>query len=119
MKGGAWVNPTDLVPLTQVEEQLRIEILSRSINNLWRKPSNSTRNKMWVIFVNLADDNSTMKCANDRSGPQLLKYCADGGVYYAYNFVEEGDHLGRLGYPWGADKLNELGINPAVSRNVL
>ena len=51
----------------------------------------------------------------DKFGPQELMYCADGGVYYAYNFIEEAPYLAKLGYLWGAKKLSEIGLNSSVS----
>ena len=110
MKKGAWVEPKTVEQLTGLEEQLRVEILSRSINNFWLKPANSSHNKMWVTFYNLNDDEAHTLCFGDTSGPQTLKYCADGGVYYGYNFIEDGTNLGHLGYSWGTEKLPELGI---------
>ena len=75
-----------------------------------------TNNKMWVLFVDLDDDETKSKCMNDTSGPKSLRYCGDGGVYYAYNFIEKGDGGGYRDYPWGADKMKfNLGIDPAVS----
>ena len=66
-------------------------------------------NKMFVLFV------ETANCDADITGPPDLKYCGDGGVYYAYNFIEGGEGVGHLVYPWGADKLwNELKIEPKV-----
>ncbi|KAI4246913.1 MAG: hypothetical protein L6R42_009758, partial [Xanthoria sp. 1 TBL-2021] len=45
-----------------------------------------------------------------RSGPQDSKYCADGGIYYTYNSIEEWRHY--VSYPWGGNLLQEkLGIN--------
>ncbi len=72
---------------------------------------------MWVLFVDLGDDDDKKwRCGNDTSGPPTMKYCADHGVYYAYNFVEKGDLIGHRNYPWGADKMKlNLGIDPAVS----
>ena len=112
MRGGAWLNTEALQQVSNIEEQLRIEIICRSINALWKtKPSN----KVFVLFVDLGDDDSKALCLADRSGPQMLKYCGDRGVYYAYNFVEDGKGIGHLGLPWGADKmLANLRIDPAV-----
>ena len=72
--------------------------------------------EMWVLFVDLLDDEQKTKCNMDKSGPLALKYCDDGGVYYAYNFVEKGDLIGHRDWPWGSDKMDlNLGIDPAVS----
>ena len=38
MEEGAWVDPRTMEPLPNLEERLRVEILSRSINNFWMKP---------------------------------------------------------------------------------
>ena len=113
MEGGAWVEIDALERVSNIEEQLRIEILSRSINALWKT---APSNKSFVLFVDLQDDPATTPACNaSKAGPQALKYCADGGVYYTYNFIESGEGLGHLGWPWGADKLQEhLKINPAV-----
>ncbi|KAI9725891.1 MAG: hypothetical protein M1835_003800, partial [Candelina submexicana] len=48
MKGGAWANVSAITKLTYLETNLTIEILSRSINALWKTP---TTNKMWVLYV--------------------------------------------------------------------
>ena len=112
MKGGYWVDNTSLEPLSDITNQMTIEILSRSIDSLWKIP---THNKMWVLFADLGDgNNSTAKCNNDNSGPPDSKYCADGGVYYTYNFIETGHLAGYLGYPWGATKLSEFNITISV-----
>lgn len=112
MKGGYWVDNTSLEPLSDITNQMTIEILSRSIDSLWKIP---THNKMWVLFADLGDgNNSTAKCNNDNSGPPDSKYCADGGVYYTYNFLETGHLAGNLGYPWGATKLSEFNITISV-----
>ncbi|KAL8870483.1 MAG: hypothetical protein Q9174_003485 [Haloplaca sp. 1 TL-2023] len=111
IKGGLWVDRSALSRIAAVQAQLFNEIISRAINSLWKNP---TSNKMWVLYVDLEDDDHQWKCGNDTSGPQTLKYCADGGVYYAYNFVEKGDKKGYRDYPWGADKLyTNLGIDPS------
>ena len=112
MKGGYWVDNTSLEPLSDITNQMTIEILSRSIDSLWKIP---THNKMWVLFADLGDgNNSTAKCNNDKSGPPDSKYCGDGGVYYTYNFMETGHLSGNLGYPWGATKLSDFNITISV-----
>ena len=114
MKGGRWVNPQVLTEVSDAKEQIFYEIFARSLDALWKTP---TSDKRWVLFVDLQEDgDTTYKCGNNTDGPPDLRYCADGGVYYAYNFVEKGDHLGFLSYPWGADQLKSaLKIDPAVS----
>ncbi|KAL8750925.1 MAG: hypothetical protein Q9199_006756 [Rusavskia elegans] len=95
MAGGAWVN----LRLRDLETNLTVEILSRSIDALWKTPPS---NKMWVLFVDLDDDlESASKSLADRSGPQDSKYCPDGGIYYTYSFIEDGDKRGYVSYPWG------------------
>ncbi|KAL9045336.1 MAG: hypothetical protein Q9214_001605, partial [Letrouitia sp. 1 TL-2023] len=104
MAHGAWVENSVLQRVSNIEESFRIELISRSIDLLWKTP---TSNKMFVLFVETED------CDADITGPPDLKYCGDGGVYYAYNFIEGGKGLGHLGYPWGADKMrDELKIEP-------
>ena len=113
MRDGTWADQSSLTRITHTQEQLFLEITSRAINGLWKTP---TSNKMWVLFVDLDDDETKSKCMNDTSGPKSLRYCGDGGVYYAYNFVETGAGAGYRYYPWGADKMKfNLGIDPAVS----
>lgn len=113
LRDGAWVNATTIPNVGDISQQLRIEILSRAINDLWKIFSS---NKRWVLFVDLQDDPANQaKCIADNTGPQDLKYCGDGGVYYSYNYVETGDHDGHTDYPWGAEKLQNLGIDMRVS----
>ena len=117
MKDGTWVNPQSLTNVSDINQKVRWEILSRSIDSLWKTFSS---NKIWVIFNDLAevDRVNNPKCVADTTGPQSLKYCADGGVYYAYNFIEKGSDAGGVGYPWGADVINDkLQIDPAVRRH--
>ena len=113
MRNGSWVDSRILSRVSSVETQLKIEILSRSIDALWKTgPSNKT----YVLFVDLQDDPSTKaKCLDDTDGPLELRYCDDGGVYYAYNYVEDGNLEGHLDYPWGADKLQGIDIDMRVS----
>ena len=111
LKGGAWVNTTALTPVAHLEVQLNIEVTSRSINSLWRTPPH---NKMWVLYIFLNDVESNISCVADLSGPQDSKYCADQGAYYTYNFIETTAYLGYVGYPWGGQKLPELGLDLKV-----
>ena len=80
-----------------------------------------TSNKNWVQYTDLKDDPATMAaCIAHDKGPQLTKYCGDGGVYYAYNFVEKDVKGGSVQQPWGADKMQEkLGIDPKVMKTTL
>ncbi|KAL8783491.1 MAG: hypothetical protein Q9213_004587 [Squamulea squamosa] len=81
MKNGTWVNPTNtLTRVSDLNRKVRTEILARSTDSLWKTPTN-------------------------RTGPSDSKYCADGGVYYTYNFVEHNDEDGEVGWPWGAAQL--------------
>ena len=97
MANGAWANSSILTKFTALETNLTLEILSRSIDALWKTfPSN----KMWVLFVDLGDDPSRKKCLDYNRGPPDSKYCDDGGVYYAYNFREDGHDMGHVDYPW-------------------
>ena len=109
--GGGWIERGSLSRITDVETQVKAEILSRCIDALGETPTN---NKMWVLFVDLQEGNSTARCSSDLSGPQDSKYCADGGVYYTYNFIETGNLIGHVGYPWGADRLEANDLNLAV-----
>ncbi|KAL8765932.1 MAG: hypothetical protein Q9209_007129 [Squamulea sp. 1 TL-2023] len=96
MAGGAWVNSSSLTRFRDIETNLTVEILSRSIDALWKTPPS---NKVWVLYVNLDDD---------RENNEML----DGGVYYTYNLIEAGDKRGYVGYPWGGNLLQEkFGIN--------
>ena len=113
ISGGKWLDWESITPIPDSERQMKIEIISRGINALWKTYSS---NKMWVLFVDLADQAGSIEnCRNDLTGPQDSKYCDDGGVYYAYNFIE-GDHKGHVDYPWGGDKLYK--IDPAMNMTV-
>ena len=113
MQNGAWANVSALTQLTALETNLTTEILSRSINALWQT---FPHNKMWILVVDLDDDTGRSKCLADSSGPSDSKYCDDGGVYYAYNFVENGDDRGYVDHPWGGQLLqSKFGINLTVS----
>ena len=106
IKGGSWIDADALPRVSDLEEGMRIEIISRSIDNLWKTPSS---NKTFVTFV------KTLDCDNDQSGPPDFKYCADDGVYYTYNFIEDGDGKGYVSWPWGADRIwDKLKIKPSV-----
>ena len=114
ISGGRWVDWKSITPIPDSERQIKIEIISRGINALWGTFSS---NKRWVLFVDLGDlEGSVQNCLNDVSGPQDSKYCDDGGVYYAYNFIEDGGHKGHVDYPWGGDKLYK--IDPAMNMTV-
>ncbi|KAG8530182.1 uncharacterized protein KY384_005665 [Bacidia gigantensis] len=110
MSNGTWVDSmTALTPVSDLELNINIEITSRSINELWNTFPN---NKRWVLYVNLNDINTNASCVADMTGPPDSKYCADEGVYYTYNFIpKDGQHQGVVGYPWGGQKLSEVGLN--------
>ncbi len=56
-------------------------------------------------------------CEAHTKGPPDSKYCADGGVYYTYNFIEDGSGMGHVSYPWGGDLLEDkLNLSLTVSR---
>ena len=75
MKDGVWVDPNVLTKVTDLNSKIRIEVLSRSIDQLWKT---WPKNKMWVLFVDLQNGSDSTKCHNDLSGPQDSKYCDDG-----------------------------------------
>ncbi|KAL8752049.1 MAG: hypothetical protein Q9184_005863 [Pyrenodesmia sp. 2 TL-2023] len=109
MRDGAWINPKALSKVSDLNSKLRIEALSRSIDSLWKT---RTSNKMWVLFTDLGNDPTLTTCNADgldsytnTMGPPDSKYCADGGVYYTYNFIERSNGRGGVGWLWGADKL--------------
>ena len=111
MRGGVWVDSKVVTKVSDLNAKIRIEVLSRSINALWKTP---TGNKMWVHFVDFQDLNG-QKCQADTSGSPDSKYCVDGGVYYTYNFVEgKGGGSGAVGYPWGGQNLKQLDISLQV-----
>ncbi|KAI9873705.1 MAG: hypothetical protein M1830_010704 [Pleopsidium flavum] len=104
--GGAWV-ARDTTAQASTSANLKLELMARGINALWKK------SKIWVTFIDLKDDVSGTKCKADKTGPQITKYCDDGGVYYLYRFDERGNHVGALDKPWGMDDLSSVGLNPA------
>ena len=107
LQGGAWIDSSILTQVTDLETQMNIEIVSRAINDLWKTPP---KNKLWVLFVDLMDINTNASCVANMDGPQDSKYCADGGVYYAYNFREPISNVGYVAYPWGGDQMEEAGL---------
>ena len=109
---GAWISPATLTDVSVAQDQIFIEIFSRAINSFWQQP---TSNKRWVTYVDLKDDANGTKCSTHDKGPIHFRYCADGGVYYAYNFIESGERQGHVDYPWGTDQIyGKLGIEPRV-----
>ncbi|KAI4226376.1 MAG: hypothetical protein L6R36_003234 [Xanthoria steineri] len=63
---------------------------------------------MWVLFTDLSKDPDSKECIENSTfstGPPDSKYCADGGIYYTYNFWEQKGEGGGVGWPYGADKL--------------
>ncbi|KAI9682371.1 MAG: hypothetical protein M1817_000425 [Caeruleum heppii] len=105
--GGVWAQPQIDVPISDIANKTGTDLLARGVNSLW------TKSKIYVTFVDLLDDASKSKCTADISGPQVTKYCADGGVYYLYRFDEDGHHRGHLDKPWGMDELNKIDLQPA------
>ncbi|KAL8964018.1 MAG: hypothetical protein Q9183_004770, partial [Haloplaca sp. 2 TL-2023] len=109
MKDGAWVNPNTLTNVSDLNQKIRREILSRSIDSLWKSRTKEQTIKMWVLFTDLSNDSESKECVENSTfstGPPDSKYCADGGVYYTYNFWEQKNEGGGVGWPYGADKLN-------------
>ncbi|KAI4182725.1 MAG: hypothetical protein LQ346_006508 [Caloplaca aetnensis] len=100
MKEGVWVGPDALTDVSQLNRDIRTEVTARSIDAIWKTwPSN----KMWVLFTDLQDHEDHKKCLQDTTGPEETKYCADGGVYYAYNFIQDGAGGGDVGARWNWD----------------
>ena len=97
--------------MDEIELQLKIEILSRSIDQLWK-----TRpfNKNWVTFIDLNDNVNQTRCKADNTGSQALKACGDGGVYYTYSYIEKDSLRGEVDHPYGWDKLKKYDIEPSV-----
>ena len=114
MMNGTWVNRNAFQSLTDASGKMSREIISRSLNALWKI---SPRNKMWVLFVDLQDDPANpQKCIIDDTGPAESKWCADGGVYYTYNFIEENGN-GYVWRPWGPwvnGTASDLGLDLKV-----
>ncbi|KAI4289156.1 MAG: hypothetical protein L6R35_001578 [Caloplaca aegaea] len=103
LQDGIWVNTSALTDVSQLNSAIRTEVKARSIDAIWKK---WPKNKMWVLFTDLQDNGDNTKCLQDVKGPNKTKYCADGGVYYAYNFIEDGlGGGGNVGYPWGGEQL--------------
>lgn len=82
--------------LTLIQEHEGLE-QSRKLDH----PAHSVRlrdwdfRKLWLIIP----------FYSDTTGPNATKYCADRGMYYAYNFIEKGAGGGNVGYPWGSEQL--------------
>ena len=115
LTGGHWIDPDTIFPISDTFTHLNTEILSRAVNALWKS---APRNKVWVLYVDLGDlPPSKERCIVDRTGPQASKYCADGGVYYLYNFIEDGDLSGHVDYPWGMPD-NAKTISPDMDLTV-
>lgn len=75
LKDGAWIDPDVLTPVSDLNAKIRLEILSRSIDALWKV---WPYNKMWVLFTDLQNDTDTAACELDNTGPRDSKYCDDG-----------------------------------------
>ena len=96
MNDGIWFSSAALYNVTDLPSALRTEILSRKIDSIWKTFSS---NKMWILYVDLGDDDGRSRYNADISGPQYSKYCADGGVYCAYNFVKNPEEGGGVSCP--------------------
>ena len=113
MGNGSWVRTSTLTPVSIIQEQLKAEILSRSIDALWKTPP---VDKLWVLFVDLKDvEGSTANCALDMQGWRNFSYCGDGGIYYAYRYVEGGHLTGHVDYPYGTTSLADFDLDMKVS----
>ncbi|KAL8646139.1 MAG: hypothetical protein Q9226_006998 [Calogaya cf. arnoldii] len=119
MKDGAWVNPNTLTNVSNLKDKIRREILARSIDSLWKSRTKEQTIKMWVLFTDLSNDPDLKECGENSTfstGLPDSKYCADGGVYYTYNFWEQKSGGGGVGWPYGADKLkSSAGIELKVN----
>ncbi|KAI4282776.1 MAG: hypothetical protein L6R38_002698 [Xanthoria sp. 2 TBL-2021] len=69
MKNSTWVDPKALTKVSDLNNKLRKEALSRSIDSLWKT---RTSNKMWVLFTDLGDDDANSATCD--SGTSLLSY---------------------------------------------
>ncbi|KAI4142426.1 MAG: hypothetical protein L6R39_004942 [Caloplaca ligustica] len=63
---GAWVDPNAGANVSDLNTKIRLEILSRSIDSLWKTPP---YNKMWVLFTDLQDVDGTKCNSSDLTGP--------------------------------------------------
>ena len=103
MRNGTWVEDKIITKVSDLNAKVRVEVLSRSINALWKTWCS---NKMWVLFVTLDDPT---QCETLDVGPTDFRYCADGRFYYTKNIDEEGIGGGGVNYPWGAESLKDDG----------
>ena len=72
IKNGARSTPFVPVNITSVERSMKIEILSRSIDALWKTYSS---NKRWVTFLLLPTEDWNKTCQDHKGGPQDMKFC--------------------------------------------
>lgn len=82
MRGGAWVDPDTITPLSDLNKKLRVEILARTIDSLWKTP---TKNKVWVLFTDLGDGKDKIKCQEGKpyrltQAPYLRTYHTEVSV---------------------------------------
>ena len=71
-------------------------------------------NKRSIILVRLGDQPlSILICEDDTTDPPDFKFCAEGGVYDVYDFVDLGLNLGSVLYPYGARRLPRRFVDPA------
>ena len=108
---GVFLDPSKFQALPDIGKQMAIDILSHSLNALWKTPPS---NKMWVLFVDLKGPN--VDCNTDEAGPADSRYCKHEGVYYAYIIVEHGDHKAVVDYPWGGKIITNIGLDMSVSQ---
>lgn len=66
---GAWVDPNAGANVSDLNTKIRLEILSRSIDSLWKTPP---YNKMWVLFTDLQDVDGTKCNSSGKSAPIVL-----------------------------------------------
>ena len=109
IQSGLWADADKLQPLPDLQIQLKREVISHALDGLWKTP---TSNKMWVLYENLTG--TGIDCNTHSTGPQDSKNCSDEGVYYTYNFIEKGDHMGVVGYPWGGQNIKNLDLDLRV-----
>lgn len=68
--------------MTALQWYLGSDLTARAINNVW------SSYMTYVGFTNLGDPlygNSTPACDAHTIGPQVTKFCGNGGVFYLYN----------------------------------
>ncbi|KAL8880839.1 MAG: hypothetical protein Q9198_001829 [Flavoplaca austrocitrina] len=79
MKDGAWVNPNTLTNVSNLNSKIKREILSRSIDSLWKSRTPEQTIKMWVLFTDLSNDPNSTECSR-LTHPQLMARVCIGPV---------------------------------------